>query len=292
MLKRTRGEKIFNVFNIFLLTLFSLTFVIPYLIVVSTSLSDELTVLRDGYTLIPKGFTTAAYEFAFKSSPILLRAILNSVGLLIVGVPMSMAVQFIAGYALSKRFLPGHRVLNFLMVFTMMFGGGLVPFYLLVRGLGMYNSYWSLIIPGLFSSYNLVLIRNFFDGQPAALEEAALIDGASYWQSFWRISLPTAKPLIATIGVFSMVSSWNNWYNAMLFISDINKYPIMLVVRQIYIDFNALVANAAAIQGITILPTETAKMAVIVIASLPIIIVYPFLQKYFVQGVMLGAVKE
>lgn len=292
MLKRTKGEKIFNAFNILVLSLFSLAFIIPYLMVFATSVSDELSILKDGYTLLPKGFTLNAYKFVFESCPILVRAFLNSTGLLLVGVPLCMLIQFLMGYALSKKFLPGYKLINFLVVFTMMFSGGLVPTYLLVRSLGMYDSYLAMIIPGLCSSYNIVLIRNYFQGQSVSLEEASLIDGASYWQCFWRIALPTAKPLLATIGVFSLVSSWNSWYTAMLYLNDPNKYPIQMVVREMYSNFAILVENATALGGNTILPTETAKMAVVIVASLPIILVYPFLQKYFVHGVMLGAVKE
>ena len=292
MLKRTKGEKVFAVVNGFILTAFSLAFIIPYLVVISTSLSDELEILKNGYTLIPEGLTLAAYEFVFKSCPILLRSIFNTVLLTLVGCLLGMLVQFMLGYVLSKKYLPGYGPFNFLIVFTMMFAGGLVPTYLLVRNLGLYNSFWAMVIPGLCSSYNIILIRNYFQSQPASLEEAALMDGANHWQVFWRIAIPTAKPIIATIGVFSIVGKWNEWYTAMLYISDVDKYPIQMVVREMYQNFNVLVENATALGGNTILPAETAKMAVVIVSTLPIILVYPFLQKYFVNGIMLGSVKE
>ena len=291
-MKLSLGEKIFKVINVFMLILLSAVFVVPYLIVLSSSVSDELALLKDGYSVIPRGFTLAAYEFIFKNCPILLRSIFNSVGVTIVGTLLGLAVQLMLGYGMSKTYLPGYKIINFLIMFTMMFGGGLVPSYLINKALGLVDSYWALILPGLCSSWNLLLIRNYFQGQSVALEEAASIDGASQFQIFTKIAVPTAKPIIATIALFAGVGGWNDWYLAMLYIQNRNMYPIQQVIRELLANFNVLVENSAALNNTSVLPQESAKMAAVVVGSLPIILVYPFLQKYFINGMMLGSIKE
>ena len=291
-MKLSLGEKIFKVINVFMLILLSAVFIVPYLIVLSSSVSDELALLKDGYSVIPRGFTLAAYEFIFKNCPILLRSIFNSVGVTLVGTLLGLAVQLMLGYGMSKTYLPGYKIINFLIMFTMMFGGGLVPSYLINKALGLVDSYWALILPGLCSSWNLLLIRNYFQGQSVALEEAASIDGASQFQIFTKIAVPTAKPIIATIALFAGVGGWNDWYLAMLYIQDRSKYPIQQVIRELLANFSVLVENSAALNNTSVLPQESAKMAAVVVGSLPIILVYPFLQKYFINGMMLGSIKE
>lgn len=291
-MKISLGEKIFKVINVILLIILSAVFVVPYLIVLASSLSSEMDLLKNGYSVIPQGFTIDAFVFIFKSCPILLRSIFNSIGVTVVGTILGLVVQLMLGYGMSKSYLPGYKVINFLIMFTMMFSGGLVPSYLINRNLGLVDSYWALILPGLCSAWNLLLIRNYFQGQPAALEEAASIDGASQFQIFTKIAVPTAKPIIATIALFSMVAGWNDWYLAMLYIQDRNKYPIQQVIREMLANFSALVENTAALSSTSIVPQESAKMAAVVVGSLPIILVYPFLQKYFISGMMLGSIKE
>lgn len=291
-MKLSLGEKIFKVINVFMLILLSAVFIVPYLIVLSSSVSDELALLKDGYSVIPRGVTLAAYEFIFKNCPILLRSIFNSVGVTLVGTLLGLAVQLMLGYGMSKTYLPGYKIINFLIMFTMMFGGGLVPSYLINKALGLVDSYWALILPGLCSSWNLLLIRNYFQGQSVALEEAASIDGASQFQIFTKIAVPTAKPIIATIALFAGVGGWNDWYLAMLYIQDRSKYPIQQVIRELLANFSVLVENSAALNNTSVLPQESAKMAAVVVGSLPIILVYPFLQKYFINGMMLGSIKE
>ncbi len=291
-MKLSLGEKIFKVINVFMLILLSAVFIVPYLIVLSSSVSDELALLKDGYSVIPRGVTLAAYEFIFKNCPILLRSVFNSVGVTIVGTLLGLAVQLMLGYGMSKTYLPGYKIINFLIMFTMMFGGGLVPSYLINKALGLVDSYWALILPGLCSSWNLLLIRNYFQGQSVALEEAASIDGASQFQIFTKIAVPTAKPIIATIALFAGVGGWNDWYLAMLYIQDRSKYPIQQVIRELLANFSVLVENSAALNNTSVLPQESAKMAAVVVGSLPIILVYPFLQKYFINGMMLGSIKE
>ena len=291
-MKLSLGEKIFKVINVFMLILLSAVFIVPYLIVLSSSVSDELALLKDGYSVIPRGVTLAAYEFIFKNCPILLRSIFNSIGVTLVGTLLGLAVQLMLGYGMSKTYLPGYKIINFLSMFTMMFGGGLVPSYLINKALGLVDSYWALILPGLCSSWNLLLIRNYFQGQSVALEEAASIDGASQFQIFTKIAVPTAKPIIATIALFAGVGGWNDWYLAMLYIQDRSKYPIQQVIRELLANFSVLVENSAALNNTSVLPQESAKMAAVVVGSLPIILVYPFLQKYFINGMMLGSIKE
>lgn len=291
-MKISLGEKIFKVINVILLIIISAAFVVPYLIVLASSLSSEMDLLKNGYSVLPQGFTFDAFIFIFKSCPILLRSIFNSIGVTVIGTILGLTVQLMLGYGMSKPYLPGYKIINFMIMFTMMFSGGLVPSYLINRNLGLVDSYWALILPGLCSAWNLLLIRNYFQGQPVALEEAASIDGASQFQIFTKIAVPTAKPIIATIALFSMVAGWNDWYLAMLYIQDRSKYPVQQVIREMLANFSALVENTAALSSTTIVPQESAKMAAVVVGSLPIILIYPFLQKYFISGMMLGSIKE
>jgi putative aldouronate transport system permease protein len=192
-------------------------------------------------------------------------------------------------YALSRKYLHGRGIFNFIVVFTMLFSGGMIPSFILVQSLGLIDSLWALILPSAISAYNMIIMRNFFQGIPDSLEESAKMDGCSDWGVFFRIILPLSLPSIATISLFYAVSYWNTYQSAILYINDSAKWPIQVLLRQIVIVSSGMNADAASVDVVP--PAQSVKMAVIVVATLPMLIAYPFVQKYFVKGAMVGSVK-
>ena len=288
----TRGEKVFHVINVLFMVVLILVFFLPYWVIFAASFTDEITLLKNGFAIFPQKLSLDAYRFIFQNDNRILKSVGNSVFITVVGTLGSVAVSSMMAYPLSKKKLSGNRGFNFFIVFTMMFSGGLVPFYLVVTGLGMYNSLAALIVPGLVSVWNVILLRNFFAGIPSALEEAAAIDGASHFQRFTRVVLPMSKPILATVALFSAVGYWNDWYMAMLFIEDKNKIPVQSLIREMLSSFDTMLEQSGAVSSGAVAPQESVKMAAVIVASLPIILLYPFMQKYFIQGIILGSVKE
>lgn len=288
----TRGEKVFHVINVLFMVVLILVFFLPYWVIFAASFTDEITLLKNGFAIFPQKLSLDAYRFIFQNDNRILKSVGNSVFITVVGTLGSVAVSSMMAYPLSKKELSGNRGFNFFIVFTMMFSGGLVPFYLVVTGLGMYNSLAALIVPGLVSVWNVILLRNFFAGIPSALEEAAAIDGASHFQRFTRVVLPMSKPILATVALFSAVGYWNDWYMAMLFIEDKNKIPVQSLIREMLSSFDTMLEQSGAVSSGAVAPQESVKMAAVIVASLPIILLYPFMQKYFIQGIILGSVKE
>lgn len=192
-------------------------------------------------------------------------------------------------YALSRTYLVGRSVINFMVVFTMLFSGGMIPSFLVVKSLGLINSYWSMILPGLVSAMNMIIMRNFFQAIPASLEESAKMDGASDMRVFVQIMLPLALPSIATIALFYGVAYWNSFQTAIMYILDTNKWPLQVLLRQIIILSSGMEGSASSVDIIP--PSTTIKMAVIVVGIIPMLCVYPFIQKYFVKGALIGSVK-
>jgi putative aldouronate transport system permease protein len=292
-MKLSAGEKIFKVLNVVFMCGTILMFFLPYWYIFIASFSDELSLLKNGYQIIPENFSLAAYKFVFSNNTYVVSAIKNSVFVTITGTFLSVLVCSLVAYPLSKKNLIGYRFFNFYVIFTMLFSGGLVPFYLVVIGLGLYNSLWAVILPGIASAWNIILFRNFFAQIPDSLEEACCIDGASHFKVFTKIILPLSKPVLATITLFAAVGNWNNWYLPMLFIQDKEKMPVQFLIRELLSSFDQMMRQSGVmIGGGGVTPQESVKMAAIIIASLPIIMVYPFLQKYFINGIILGSVKE
>jgi putative aldouronate transport system permease protein len=207
----------------------------------------------------------------------------------IVGTVLSMILTSFMAYALSRKYLHGRGIFNFIVVFTMLFSGGMIPSFILVQSLGLIDSLWALILPSAISAYNMIIMRNFFQGIPDSLEESAKMDGCSDWGVFFRIILPLSLPSIATISLFYAVSYWNTYQSAILYINDSAKWPIQVLLRQIVIVSSGMNADAASVDVVP--PAQSVKMAVIVVATLPMLIAYPFVQKYFVKGAMVGSVK-
>lgn len=283
------SRKIFVVCNTIFLVLMALICVLPLINLFALSLSSKAAANSGLVTFWPIEFTAMAYEKTFNNSNFI-RSLFISFARTSLGTLFSMFVITTAGYALSKEFR-GRTPLMWFFVFTMLFGGGLIPTYILNTTLGLKNNFLVYIIPGAFSCYNLILIMNFFKSIPKSLEEAALIDGANFFTVLWKIFLPLSKAGLATVALFIMVGNWNEWFTGILYMSDTKNYPLASFLQVIVVQGNqqdlALdPASAAAMSERTI------KAAQVFIGALPILLVYPFLQKYFVTGIVMGAVKE
>lgn len=291
MRHRTFGGKIADAVNAFLLLLIALSMLFPFVYIFVVSFSSLEEVLQNELLLWPGEWVTDAYRYILSSEQFI-RSFFVTVFVTVVGTFVNMVFTSTMAYGLSRP-LPGQKPLLFMVVFTLLFSAGMIPTYMVVRATGLIDSLWALILPAAINPFNLIVMRQFFLNIPEELHEAAIIDGANHLQIFWRIILPLSKPVLAAIGLFYAVVHWNNYFSAILYINDPAKWPLQVVLRQIVIVNEP---NAALRGGQMMLenppPPETVQMAAILLATLPILFVYPFLQKYFVKGVMLGSVKE
>jgi len=289
--KPTFSRRVFCVVNTLFMIFMTLICLYPLWYVLCASLSDAGKYMaHQGFLIKPLDFTTLAYERALEH-PLIIPSYLNTIFVVVVGTTLSVIFSAIAAYFLSRKNVPFKRPIALIMTFTMYFSGGLVPFYFTVKGLGLDNSLWALILPSMLTMYNILVMRGGFDGVPDSIEDAASIDGAGHINILFRIMLPLVMPTIAVIVLYYGVSYWNAWFGASIFIKDRNKYPLQLVLRQILITGNTSEMSLQADAGSKLALSETLKHAVSMIATIPILCLYPFLQKYFVKGVMIGAVK-
>lgn len=286
--KIATSEKIAQAFIITFLTIFTLLCLLPFLNVLGSSFATSGEISTRPFIIIPKTFTLDAYRYIL-STPTIFKSIGVSIFVTVIGTFVSMVLTSFLAYALSRRYLHGRSFFNFLIVFTMLFSGGMIPSFILVNSLGLIDSLWALILPSCVSAYNMIIMRNFFQGIPDSLEESAKMDGCSDWAVFFKIILPLSLPSIATISLFYAVTYWNTYQSAILYINDSNKWPIQVLLRQIVIVSSGMNADASSVDIIP--PAQSVKMAVIMVATLPMLIVYPFVQKYFVKGAMVGSVK-
>ncbi|HIZ36034.1 MAG TPA: carbohydrate ABC transporter permease [Candidatus Ruania gallistercoris] len=286
--KPTAGRRVFQLVNGVVLTGFALICLLPFLHVIGSSLANPGELATRAFVIIPREFTLDAYRYVL-STPTIFRAMGVSMFVTVVGTFLSLLVTSLMAYALGKRYLRGRRVINFLVVFTMLFSGGMIPLFIVVNGLGLLDSIWSLILPFTVNAFNFVIMRSFFQGIPDSLEESARIDGCSELGVFLRIVLPLSVASIATIGLFYAVAYWNTYMWAILFINDSTLWPIQVLLRQIVIVASGLNADASVVEVVP--PAQSVKMAVIAVATLPMLIVYPFIQRYFVKGALIGSVK-
>ncbi|GAB3088424.1 carbohydrate ABC transporter permease [Isoptericola nanjingensis] len=286
--KPSVGVRVFQVVNVVVLTGFALLCLIPFLNVLGSSLATPGEIATRPFILIPHTFTLDAYRYILSTSTIF-QAMGVSVIVTVGGTFLSLLVTALMAYALSKRYLKGRRVINFLVVFTMLFSGGMIPTFIVVQKLGLIDSLWSLILPVLINAFNFVIMRSFFQGIPDSLEEAARIDGCSDLGVFLRIVLPLSLASIATIGLFYAVYYWNTYQAAILYINDSEKWPIQVLLRQIVIVASGMNADESAVDVVP--PAQSVKMAVIFVATLPMLLVYPFIQRFFVKGALIGSVK-
>ncbi|PUB27739.1 putative aldouronate transport system permease protein [Promicromonospora sp. AC04] len=284
----TTAMRVFRVVNVVVLGGFALICVLPFLNVLGSSFATPGELATRSFVVIPETFTLDAYRYILSTSTIF-RALGVSVFVTVVGTFVSLLLTSFMAYALSKRYLRGRRVINFLVVFTMLFSGGMIPTFIVVQNLGLIDSLWALILPVAINAFNFVIMRSFFQAIPDSLEEAARIDGCSDLGVFLRIVLPLSIASIATIGLFYAVGYWNTYQNAILYINDAEKWPIQVLLRQIVIVASGMNADASVVDVVP--PAQSVKMAVIVVATLPMLIVYPFIQRYFVKGALIGSVK-
>ncbi|MCF4121374.1 carbohydrate ABC transporter permease [Antribacter sp. KLBMP9083] len=284
----TAGRRAFQVINFVVLGGFALVCLVPFLNIIGSSLATPGELTRRAFVIIPETFTLDAYRYVL-STPTVFRAMGVSAFVTIVGTFVSLVLTSLMAYALSKKYLRGRRLVNFLVVFTMLFSGGMIPTFIVVKELGLIDSLWALILPVAINAFNLVIMRSFFQSIPESLEEAARIDGCSDLGVFVRIVLPLSLASIATIGLFYAVSYWNTYQSAILYINSSDKWPIQVLLRQIVIVASGLNADANVVDVVP--PAQSIKMAVIVVATAPMLILYPFIQRYFVKGALLGSVK-
>mgnify|MGYP001003721583 FL=1 len=267
----------------------------PVLHVAAVSLSSSKAIDRGLVSIFPVDFSLEAYRILWKSGRVP-KSFVNSVIYTSVGTVVNMLVTMLMAYPLSKKKLPLRRFYTTLIVFTMFFSGGLIPTFLVVKGLGLYNTMWALILPGAISTMNLIIMRTFFQSIPMELEESAFLDGANDIVVFYRIILPLSKASIATIAMFYAVGHWNSWFNALVYLKDSEKYPMQLILRDIIIQSQmsrelAEQGSTEAYELINTVSVEGIKYATLFFSIIPMLIIYPFVQKYFVKGVMIGSLK-
>ncbi|ACQ82283.1 binding-protein-dependent transport systems inner membrane component [Beutenbergia cavernae DSM 12333] len=259
----------------------------PFLYVIAMSFASREAAAAGGF--FPNEFSLEAYRSVLGGN-VVTRALLVSIGITLVGTALSMLFTTTLAYGLMRtREVPGAKFVLVAVLCTMLFGAGIIPNYLLIRSLGLLDTYWALILPGLISAFNMVVVRNFFMGLPNELLESARIDGASDWRIFTGIILPLSKAVLAVVGLFYAVGYWNAFFNALIYLNDTSKWPIQVVLNQYVVQGSALTSVQAP--DIPPPPPATVQMAIIVLATIPILIVYPFLQRYFTKGVLTGAIK-
>lgn len=295
-MKRSRGSAIFGWFNNFILVFFCLLIILPFMHIISISVSDKDAIMKMSVSIFPKGFNLGAYKEII-SEKVFLRALANTVVLTVIVTFVGILVDIMAAYCFSRKFF-GKKVITYLFIFTMYFTGGLIPLYLVVtRYLHLFNNYLALILPGLVNVWYIIIIRTQIEAIPESLTEAAKIDGARDHQVLFKIIIPSITSTIAAIGMFIALAAWNQWFNVMIFTDKQKYWTLQYYLRCVVIDKTvsqsgqAARATAAA-AGLQTLTAENFQMAAIVLVALPIVAIYPFMQKYFVNGILTGSVKE
>ncbi|MGG3308103.1 carbohydrate ABC transporter permease [Paenibacillus sp. 2KB_20] len=288
---RSVGEKLFDVFNYILLTVITLCTLYPLIYVLFASLSNPTRYMQhSGILWKPLDITFNAYRLVF-DNPMIIQGYLNTFLIVSGGLVINIILTAFGAYALSRKGLRYRKQLMLFIVFTMFFSGGLIPLYFTVKGLELTNTLWSLIIPQAISAFNLIIMRTAFEAVPDSLEESAKIDGANEFVILFRIMIPLCMPVIAVMLLYYGVSHWNSWFQAMIYLQDRSLYPLQLVLRELLLLNDASSMASGASGGEVAVIGETLKHATIIVATVPILLVYPFLQKYFVKGALIGAIK-
>ena len=290
-MKATKGEKTFYSINYIVLALFGLSCLLPLLNIIAVSLSGSDAIMSGTVSIFPREFSLDSYKLLFEGTNVM-GAFKNSIVITVVGVILNMLFTILAAYPLSRKYFYGRKFFTMAMVFTMLFGAGMIPSYMLVKFLGLTNTYWAIWIPGLVSTYNMLVMKSFFEGIPEELIEAARIDGCSEVRLLVSIILPLSKAVLATLTLFYGVGNWNNFMGVLIYINETSKYNLSVFVQQM-IQSQSLLQQVASenIEDISQITPEGIKSAGIMVMVVPLMLVYPFLQKYFVKGVMLGSVK-
>ena len=291
--KRSVGDIVFDTINALFMVFLMVITVYPFLYVIFASFSDPMRIMAHrGMLFAPLGFSLRGYEVVFRNNTIV-NAYGVTIWLTIVGTACSMAMTVIFAYVLSRRGMLWHAPLTIMVIITMYFGGGMIPTFLIVRSLGLLDTLWALILPGVIGTYNMIIMRTSFQNIPAELEESARMDGAGELRILWNVILPLSVPTIAAIALFCAVGYWNSWSSALIYIQTPSKFPLQLVLRGILIQNDAsLMSGITSYEsGADYAARMLLKYSTIVVAVVPIVCVYPFLQKYFAKGVLIGALK-
>ena len=287
-IRRSAGEKIFDVFNICFMILLMIICIYPFWYVICASFSKaSLLMGHPGILFKPLGFTTEAYKKVFSDSRIWI-GYANTIFYVVAGTLINLVMTVLGAYFLSRKDVPGQKVSTVLIMFTMYFSGGLIPQFLNIQQLGLYDTRLAILLPGAVSTFNLIIMRTAMASIDISLEESARLDGANHFTILSRIMVPLTKPTMAVLVLYYGVGHWNSWFSAMIYLDDHNKEPLQLVIRQILILSSGLSGMG---DSDTELIAESIKYATIVVATVPILVLYPFLQKYFVKGMMVGSVK-
>jgi putative aldouronate transport system permease protein len=282
------ASRIFDVCNYIFLLLYGVLCILPFLYVVGASFASSAEIISRSIFLVPRNPTVESYRYVF-SSPTLPRSMLVSVYVTVVGTVTSMFFTLTMAYAISKKQLVGRNVILNFVAFTLVFSGGMIPTFLVVKGLGLLDSFAALILPAAINTFNLIVVKNFFQQLPLELEEASKIDGCNDMVIFLRIVLPLSMPVIATFILMYAVGYWNDYFHSLIYLNDMRKWPLQLILRQIVAYSQGRIEGAD--YELAPPPAQSIKMAVIVFSTVPILLVYPFLQKHFAKGVLLGSVK-
>ena len=296
---KTKEDRIFQTIGHCVMLILSVCAVVPLLLLVISSITDNDTLVRNGYSFFPEKISFYAYEYIFKTGSTVIKAYGISILLTTVGTVISLLITTLLAYPLSKRDLPGRKVLTFYVFLTMLFNGGLVPTYLnYTNTFGIKNTFWALLIPGLLTNgFYILLMKSYFSTSvPYEIMEAAVIDGASEYQVFGKVVVPLAKPIIATIGLFAGIGYWNDWQNGYIYLTKrTDLYSIQNLLNRMIQNIQYLSQNSSSIKnadsGLATIPSVSVRMAMAVVGILPIVIVYPFIQSNFVKGITLGGVK-
>ncbi|WP_019420500.1 carbohydrate ABC transporter permease [Paenibacillus sp. OSY-SE] len=291
--KPSLGRKTFIIFNAVILSFVTLIGVLPFIHLLAISLSSNSAAMAAEVKLWPVGFTTEAYQYLSQKAEFL-NSIWVSVKRVTIVTLLNMLLVFLTAYPLSKenRQFKFRTVYVWFFAITMFFGGGLIPTYMVVKDTGLIDTIWALILPGALNVWNAVMMLNFFRGVPHDLEEAAFIDGASHWDSLWRIYLPVSLPAIATIGLFTVVGHWNSWFDGILYMNSPDNYPLQSYLSTLITEINKQAISIEDLQTLQYVSEKTLRTAQIFLGALPIMLVHPFLQRFFVKGITVGSVKE
>ncbi len=293
---QTRQEKIIRLISNLVLTLMCICAIIPFWLLISSSLSDSQYAVREGYQFFPKELSLEAYAYILNQWDQIGRAYGVTIVVTVVGTLCSMLITSMIAFALSQRNLPGRKVFTVLLIITMLFSGGIVPQYMVYNQLfEIKNTIWGLVVPNLLTNaFTIILVRNFFQTNiPYELVEAMQIDGCGPFRIYFRLILPLSKPILATMGIMSAVTYWNDWNNGLYYITDHKLYSVQQLLNEMNNNILFMANNSGQLAGVdtTALPTATMRMAIAAVAIVPILIAYPFFQKFFAKGIVMGAVK-
>ena len=292
---KTRANRIFHFVNIFILAVVSLLCVLPFINLLAISFSDSAAVAAGAVGFTPVDFTLSAYEYALKGGKFI-RALFISFERVFLGVGLNLILMVLTAYPLSKtrKKVAGRNIYMVYFVITMLVSGGMIPTYLVVTGLGLKDTIWALILPGALPVYNMVILMNFMRGIPEEIEEAAAIDGASPFQILTRVLLPILKPALATVGLFCIVTHWNDWFSGMIYMNNPDNYPLQTYLQSLLQNFEQLLRTQSSqdIQALLAqMDARTGRAAQLFLGAILVMVIYPFLQKYFTKGLVLGSVK-